>query len=331
MSKKTTIKDVAKLAGVSTASVSQVLNGNANSFHKDTVARIIAAKESLNYTPNYFAQKMTKKSSQMIGVLVPDISNPFFSTLVSGIEDVLYKNGYITILSNVGFEAEKEKKHIEEFGRREVDGFVVASSATSKVEAAAQLNKEGKPYVLLDHETVYANGDAISVDSYGGGELAGRHLQELGHRDVVIVAPVNPSATIQNRISGFLRVFPNCKNDIIYTDLSPEGGRIAAAEVVKTAATAIFAINDELAIGLSSGLSELGKSVPADYSLIGYDNIAMGNYIKPKLTTIAQPITELGERTASMLLSRIANPTKDPEHIILPVKLIKKDSTAPLN
>lgn len=329
MTKKVTIKDVAKLAGVSPASVSQVLNGNAASFHQDTVTKILTAKETLNYTPNYFAQGMVKKNSMTIGVLVPDITNPFFSNLVSGIDSILYQHDYITMLGNVGFEKEKELRHIKEYSRRGVDGFVIASSANDETSMITALNQEDKPYVFLDNEATKEHTAALLVDDFAGGKLAGQHLYDLGHREVVVIAPENPSLIICHRIDGFSSVFFK-KPQIIYTAFSKEGGRLVGNDIVKTSATAIFTINDDLAFGVYLALTDLGKKIPDDYSVIGYDNVPMSEYVEPKLTTIAQPIFELGERTALMLLDRIKRPDKPQEQIVLPVHLIKRNSTAPL-
>lgn len=326
VAKKITIKEVAKEAGVSIATVSQILNGNSQNFSPKTVEKVLKVKEELNYEADYFARRMIMKKSKTIGVLVPDISNPFFSTLVHGIEDVLSEDNYITMLCNANQNDDKASKSLEELSRRGVDGFIIASSAISNEDINRVLKNNQQPFIILDQKSYTEASDQIETDDFLGGQLAAKHLKELGHKSVAVVIPEDATINIIHRLKGFCSIY---KEDIevIYAELSKLGGKKAASEIVKTTVTAVFAINDEIAFGLYLGFKELNKQIPEDYSLIGYDNVDMCEYVTPPLTTIAQPIYELGQQTAKMLLERVNKPTKEWEHKKLPVNIIKRLST----
>lgn len=327
--KKVTIKDVAKASGVSIATVSQIVNGNSKNFSPKTVEKVLKTKEELNYVPDYFARRMVMKKSKTIGVLVPDISNPFFSTLVRGIEDTLYKENFITMLCNANGDNEKESLVLEELSRRGVDGFIIASSAISDEDIERLLTNKKHPFIILDQKTSEENNDSIQTDDFLGGKLAATHLKELGHEKVAVVLPENATANIVRRLEGFIEIMGDniC---VIYASLSKEGGRRAAKEIVSTDVTGIFAINDEIAFGLYLGLRDFDKSIPSDYSVIGYDNVDMCKYVTPPLTTIAQPIYELGQQTAELLLERIKHPNQEKVVKNLSVNLINRFSTRQL-
>lgn len=328
--KKVTIKEVAKHCGMSIATVSQILNGHSQHFNPNTVKKVQAAKEELNYQPNYFAQSMVVKKSKTIGVLVPDITNPFFSTLIGGIESVLYRENYITMLCNADLDEKKENDYLEELSRRGVDGFIIASSAISNEAINANLKAKNHPFIVLDQKYAEGLSDAVFTDDFLGGRLAAEHLSELGHKKVAIVAPQAATENIQKRVAGFRSIYGEDVT-LIAAELTKAGGRQAVPNLLKQEVTGVFAINDEIAFGLYFGLAEAGKKIPENYSIIGYDNVDMCEYITPKLTTIAQPIFELGEKTAELLLKRLANPDDRWQEITLPVKIIKRFSTAPLN
>lgn len=326
MGKKVTIKDVAKASGVSIATVSQILNGNTKNFSPKTIEKVQKIKDEMNYEADYFARRMVMKESKTIGVMVPDITNPFFSTLVKGIEDVLYKENFITMLCNVDRDDTKESIALEELSRRGVDGFIIASSAISTEAIDKLLRKKKHPFIILDQKSFEDESDTIGTDDFNGGKLAGEHLKELGHKEVVVVVPSKMTVNIQNRLKGFQSIYSE-NVTILETSLSKEGGKKIVPRLVETKATGIFALNDELAFGLYYGLKELDKKIPEDYSIIGYDNVDMCEYVSPTLTTIAQPIYELGQQTAEMLLKRINEPTEEWHNKKLPVNIIKRFST----
>lgn len=329
--KKVTIKDVAKAAGVSVTTVSQSLNGNGSRFSPRTIKRIQRAKEKLGYEPDYFAQRMIMKKSKMIGVLVPDITNPFFNSLVRGIENVLYQYDFMTMLCNADMDQGKEDRYLTELTHRGVDGFIIASSSISNEAIQKILRGEKFPFIVLDQKKSEGISDAVLTNDFSGGQQAAQHLWDLGHRQVAVVMPENATENIQNRLRGFQTVFGEDEIVRVDAELSKKSGRKAAQAVINSPATAIFAVNDQIALGLYLGMADQGCRIPEDYSVIGYDNIDMCEYVVPQLTTIAQPIFELGQTTAKMLIDRIEKPNKQWEEELLPVQLVKRFSTARLN
>lgn len=328
--KKVTIKEVAKLSEVSIATVSQILNGHEAKFNKQTVAKVFAAKEKLNYEPDYFARRMVIKNSKTIGVLVPDVTNPFFNTLIRGIERELYKAGFMTLLCNADLEEEKERSYLNELTRRGVDGFIIANSAISDQEINEHLRKKEKPFIIIDQKKAEGFSDAVVTDDFLGGQLAGMHFYELGHRDIAIVIPEHAPSNIQQRLFGLYSIFEANHIKVIHAPLTKQGGEEAVLSILTSQATAVLAANDEVAFGVYAGLLACGKKVPEDYSVIGYDNVEMCRYVTPQLTTVAQPIAKIGQLSAQLLIKRIEDPTKPWEEISLPVELIKRSSTAPL-
>lgn len=330
--KKVTIKDVAKHSGVSIATVSLILNGNEEKFSPKTVAKVIASKETLDYQPDYFARQMITKETKTIGVLVPDITNPFFNILTRGVEDILYQQHFVTILCNADLDHQKEMEYLLELTRRGVDGFIIASSAVSTTAIKENLKKQNRPFIVLDQKTSDGFSDCVRTDDFHGGYLAGEHLLTLGHQSIALVYPQDPPVNLKRRIEGFkhaLDVFqlPHKNLLLLPTHFSKEGGYQVVPQILQSSTTAIFALNDELAFGLYRGLEEQGKKVPEDYSVIGYDNVDMCDYVKPKLTTIAQPIFELGQSAAQLLLERIQSPKNTWTEKLLPVKLETRAST----
>ena len=306
MKKKVTIKEVAATSGVSIATVSQILNGNAEKFSPKTVEKVMNAKNSLDYQPDYFAQRMVMKKSKTIGVMIPDITNPFFSLLLKGIEKVVYGQKYIVMLCDADFSVQKESEYLQELIRRGVDGFIIASSTVSNQTLKEQLTKNQVPYIVLDQKKSEGGSDELSTDDFIGGMLAANHLRELGHEKVALIGPQDAPSNIQTRIEGFKTVYPEFL--FVNQPLTREGGKQAAEQIIPSEVSAIFALNDEIALGLMYQLKHLGKVIPDDYSIVGYDNSPMSEYVTPTLTTVSQPIFELGQIAAELLLERIRDP-----------------------
>ena len=215
--KKVTIKDVANDSGVSITTVSQILNGNGARFSGKTVEKVLAAKERLNYQPDYFAQRMVMKS-KTIGVIVPDITNPFFAQLIRGIESVLYKENFILMLCNAEQDVTREHEYLTELIRRSVDGFVIASSEISNQTINETLRAKKIPFIVLDQKAEGFS-DAVLTDDYRGGQLAAKHLQEQRHEQVSVVMPPHAPVNIQQRLKGFCSVYTE-KVQLIETELS---------------------------------------------------------------------------------------------------------------
>ena len=184
------------------------------------------------------------------------------------------------------------------------------------------------PYIVLDQKKSEGVSDEISTDDVTGGVLAANYLYELGHEKVALIGPKDAPSNIQARIEGFTKIYP----EFLFIDqpLTREGGKMAVEKVLGSDVTAIFALNDEIALGVMYQLKQVGKSIPDDYSIVGYDNSPMSEYVTPTLTTIAQPTFDLGKIAAELLLERIRNPKQAWARKVLPVELIKRNTTAHL-
>ncbi|ETY74801.1 ribose utilization transcriptional repressor RbsR [Lactiplantibacillus fabifermentans] len=329
--KKVTIKDVARVAGVSITTVSQILNGTGGRFSDATVAKVKNAKAELHYEADYFARRMIVKKSKTIGVLVPDITNPFFSELVRGVENILYQKKFITMLCNADLDTAKEQAYLTELSHRGVDGFIIASSAIPNEAIDEIWQQQQQPLVVLDQKQAAGMSDAVTSDDRTGGQLAAQHLKDLGHQQIAVLMPAQATENIQARLAGIQKVYDPAAITVIPTELSKSAGKAAAPALIASPATAAITVSDEIAFGLYRGLAVAGKRVPADYSIVGYDNVEMSQYVSPQLTTVAQPIFELGQTTAKLLLARIENPTTPWVERQLPVKLMLRNSTARLN
>ena len=333
MNNKVTIKDLAEAAGVSVTTVSQILNGKGSRFSKKTQDKVIKLKDQLHYVPDFNARNLILRSSKTIGVLVHNIGNPFFSTFFRGIQTVCREAQYIPIVFSASNDETSEKYYLGNLVERSVDGLIIASSSVTADTIDSILKPNRIPYLLFDRNQTHDNGDRLQVDDYQGGQLAAAHLAELGHQKIVGVFPKNPTGNLRNRLNGFIDgllkagIYFSQQTDVVYAPLTKLGGYQHTEEVLAKQPTAVFCANDELAIGLYRGLHERGINIPDDLSVVGYDNIDLDEYVTPKLTTVEQPILELGETSARLILNRINNINMPRQLVNVPVKLIERSST----
>lgn len=337
MSKKVTIRDIARLAGVSVTTVSQILNGKGERFSKKTQDKIFMLRDEYGYVPDFNARSLIlRRSSSMIGVLVPNISSPFFGTFVEGVQQVAQHERMIPLIFSANRNAELEQNYLSQMLERSIDGLIIASATMTTDTIDKIIGARDVPYILFDQN--YAQeGTRVLTDDYHGGELAAQHLADLGHRKIALLEPRELSENFTQRLTGFKdRLAKNnikldMAHDVVRTPLSRQGGYDAAEAVIQTGATAAFAGNDDMAIGLMRGLSERGIKVPDQVSVIGYDNIYLDEYVSPQLTTISQPITDLGIGAAKMLLNKIHSDQTQEQIQRFPVELIQRQSTARLH
>ncbi|RRK09595.1 LacI family transcriptional regulator [Lactiplantibacillus garii] len=332
MANKITIRDVAQEAGVSVTTVSQILNNKGDRFSSLTQQKVRAARKRLNYIPDFNAQYLIRKSSRTIGVLIPDISNPFFSQFITGIQNKAMEMGYVPLIFGFNNNSQRASKYLEELIKRAADGMIIASDILDTTDIDKILKDNHIPYILLDRSsTSVSDSDHLMVDDYNGGQQVAQFLIEQGHQHLAVVMPESASVNIQRRWEGFYQVVEAHQNvsvDRVFAPLSKVGGRQAAQAVIKLPnVTGLFAINDEVAMGIYRGLEDHGKQIPVDYSVIGFDDIDIDQYMKPTLTTVHQPILRLGEQATEMVISRIESPSKPVQSNKLPVELIIREST----
>jgi LacI family transcriptional regulator len=335
----TTIQDVATRAGVSISTVSRVVTG-AVAVDPMTAERVREAIEALDYKPNLLARSFRRRVTHTLGLLVPDNSNPFFAELARTIEDAGFAEGYSVILCNSDLSPIKQEAYIDVLLAKRVDGLILASSGlippVDGHDAVERILAAGVPCVVVDRDLGAMPVDQVLVDNLQGGYLAGRHLLELGHRCIAcIVGPsdLTPSA---GRIAGFRRALTDAGLEMppsafLRGDGRPAGGTAAVRELmrIESGITAIFAFNDAMAIGAIGELQRQGRRVPQDVAVVGFDDIPAAAAIFPAVTTVAQPIAELGTVGVQLILDRIAHPEAPTQRIELATTLIVRESTAP--
>jgi len=330
---KVTIYDVAKKAEVSIATVSKVINnrGKISSVTKEKVLQVMA---ELNYQPSAVASALTGKRTHTIGLLIPDISNPFFSSIARSIEDRAHQLGLSIIMCSTDYNHEKESKYIELLLRKQVDGLIL-SSGFSNDELLQKLISEKIPIAMIAQHTPSISLNMVSIDDYKGGYLATDHLLSLGHYSIGLIGEKVLSSNL--RLYGYrdaLLANGLEVNDeyIIRTDASVANGRLAATALINSAnpPTAIFAVNDLLAVGAVQVILEKGLKIPDDISIVSFDNTILSKTTVPALTSIAQPVEEMGVKIVDILIDEMNNPKDKKEQITYVPELIIRGSTSKL-
>ena len=329
------IKEVAREAGVSTATVSHVIN-NTRYVSDEVRSRVEKAIEQCRYYPNAHARSLASGRSKIFGLVVSDIANPFFPELVKAIEEAAFERGYDTILSNTNYDAERTSHYVRRLIERNVAGVAVMTSEMSK-ELIDELAHREVPVVFLDVGEKGKQMSNLRVDYEEGIEQAVLHLVALGHRRIAFISGKIDMGSSRRRLEAFQRtikqLFPDVPELIFYGNFKIEGGRRAAHEILVTEAselpTAVIAANDLTAIGAISEFEAAGYQIPRDISVVGFDDIDFAALTKPALTTINLPRNELGRRAVEMLLKILDNPQEEGTEIRIPTNLVIRESTAP--
>lgn len=327
-----TIRDVAKLAGVSTSTVSNVLN-KARYIRPETYKRVENAMKELDYRTNRVAQALIQQSTKTIGAIIPDIANPFFSELVRGVEDVLVNANYFVFIGNSDNNNTKERYYLQGFLERQVDGLILAIASGTQNEDILGINI-GIPIVLVDRTIPDWPGDCVIQDNETGMRLAVNHLVSLGHKRIALINGDTHLSTADQRRKGFeaglidFNLSPVSISEGLFSVDSGYMQTVSLLHSLHQPATAICAGNDLLAIGAMRAIFEANLKIPDDISVIGYDDIPYANSINPGLTTISQPARSIGVEAVRLLLRRLDNPNENPQQTILSPKLIIRHSTA---
>lgn len=332
MAKKVTIRDIARLGGVSVTTVSQILNGKGDRFSKKTRDKVLKLRDEYGYVPDFNARNLImKKTSSTIGILVPNISTPFFGTFVEGVQQVAQQEEMVPLVFSANRDPHREQAYLSQMLAHYIDGLIIASATMTTDTINKLIGARKVPYILFDQN--YAqHGARVQTDDYHGGQLAAQHLLSLGHRHIAMIEPKEPSENFTQRLAGFKDTLAQhgveLKN-VIKAHLGNRGGYEATTAVITSGASAVFTGNDDMAIGLLKGLREHQVMVPDQISVIGYDDIYLDEYVYPQLTTIRQPILELGNVAAKMVLNRIRDDQSQQQIQRFPVKLVVRETTAP--
>jgi LacI family transcriptional regulator len=328
------MRDVAETAEVSITTVSHVIN-NTRPVSEALRLRVQTAMVELGYQPNKLARSLRKGKTNTIGVIVPDNINPFFAEVARGIEDTSFQHGYSVILCNSDRDLHKERLYTSVLVEKQVDGilFVAAGMSADNIQP---LLKRKMPLVVVDRQIPGMAVDSVVADHRHGGWLATRHLIELGHRRIgCIVGPEEVTSSAE-RVAGYRKALedhglPLDESLIIQGDFQYESGYQAGERLLNLdrPPTAIFACNDLMAVGAMSRALETGLRVPADLSVIGFDDIRLAVYANPPITTIKQPKYEMGVIAAELLISRMHDLDRAPGQQVLETSLVVRQSTAP--
>jgi len=331
-----TMKQVAKSAMVSVATVSRVIN-DTGYVSPELSSRVRSAMVSLNYQPSALARGLRKQQTQNIGILIPQVDHPFFSRLAFAIEKTLFSHSYHCFLCSAEEDSSKENAYIEMLLRQRVDGVILAPTGQSE-EGLEHLLRKKVPLVLVDRNLSIGNVNRVLSNNYQGAVEVTRYLLALGHRKFCVIGTPAYSEAMTQRLSGVRDALHNFGIDnpikpIITSGLQQfEMGLVNARKMLQASPrpTAIIALTDVIAFGVLHAAAELGLSVPEELSVTGFDDIPLASYSIPSLTTVAQPIYRMGETAAQALLEQIQDSQASPATTVLDTTLITRKSTAPL-
>ena len=323
--KKVTIREVAARAGVSVSTVSRVLNGrDAKHMRPETKARVLQAIEELEYTPVKAARSLRRQRTQVIGILLPDISNPFFSLLARGVASVAFESGYSTLICDSDHSVEKESRYLDILLAEGVEGIVFVPVGRPDMGRVQRLLRRGIKIVAADRRVEGLPG--VWADNRGGSRRLTEYLIQLGYQRIAYMTGPMEVSTAQDRLDGFKEAMGMADLKPVavkYGNFTYESGYEHAREILRRhQVDAIMAGNDLMAIGAIRAAEDEGLEIPRDLGVTGFDHIPWADLVRPTLTTVEVPTYRLGQETASELSGR----TKG-EGFILPVKLIRGGTT----
>ena len=325
-----TLRDVAAKAGVSLNTASRALTGKPD-VNAETKARVLALAKRLGYSPNHLARSLLKGRTHTIGLVVTDCTDPFYASLIRAVEGVLSRVGYSLLLATSNEDTRKENGALSMLRERRVDGLLLTPVDVEADHLSSFLDG-ALPIVLVGRRPNGYKGPFVGTDNVTGGAMMTRHLISLGHRDIAHFTRSDKASSARERLLGYrtalkqagLPVRPN----LVYSlPPSTAGGRKGAAAILNTVPrpSAVFTYNDSQAVGLMLELQQ-SIAVPDDLSIGGFDDIELGTLVRPLLTTIAQPILEIGERSAQILIDMIREKSQGASVLLSP-SLVVREST----
>lgn len=327
------IKDVAKKAGVSVTTVSRVLNGE--KYVKDDLkAKVKRVIDELGYAPSHIARSLVRKKTNLIGVIVPDLTSSFYSTILSSIEETASLNDYNLLVCNIIEDTDKELKYLNVFKEMRVDGIIIMHEKLSD-DIRSFINKLDIPVIFssvrpVDHKFV-----SVIIDDYEAAYDATRYLIELGHERIAFIGgDMRDITSGQNRYVGYRNALKDHRvrivNDYIrFGDYKTQSGYNLMKELLacEPRPTALFAVSDDMAVGAMNCIHDHQLKVPDDISIIGFDGSQLTELVRPRLSSMEQPIQDMGKITVDTLIELISDPTFSPrEDLILGHKLVVRDS-----
>jgi DNA-binding LacI/PurR family transcriptional regulator len=335
MTAPVTMRQIAERAKVSIGTVSHVINGTAT-VRAHLRDRVTEAIRALGYQPSALAQGLRRKRTTMLGMIIPDVTNPFFPGVVRGAEDVAFKHSYRIILCNADNDPEKESSYLRDLRSYHIAGLLIIPSRGAEVGAQLKTYFSGPvPAVCIDRVPPGWKGDAVLVANEDGAYEATRHLLQLGHRRLALITGPMDLTNAAERAKGFRRALQEAR-----VPIDPEfvqearfdmpSGYQAALRLLRMLPrpTAILASNDLMALGVLQAARELQVRCPEELSIVGFDSVEFCNFTDPSLTSVYQPGYQLGATAARRLLQRIDGIESAPRRILLPTELRKRNSSS---
>lgn len=330
-----TMKQVAEKAGVSTSTVSHVIN-NTRVVSDDVRERVLAVIAEMRYIPSAVARSLKNDKTHTIGMMIPNNSNPYFAELIQGIEDAAFKLGYNIILCNAYDDAKKQAAYLRVLMEKRIDGLILVASGDDE-ELSEILRDMPMPKVVVDREVKGVDADFIEADHETGGYLATKYLIGLGHRAIACVSGPMHLPPSRDRVVGYRRALQEAgigfnSHFLVHSDFTSEGGFSAFKHLLSLSdrPSAIFAGNDLMAFGGMCAANEAGVRVPDQLSVVGYDDIALASFSTPRLTTLAQPKYDMGQAIARTLVERINGGHQPPRRKMFRPELVERQSSMPL-
>ncbi len=328
-----TIRDVAKLAGVAPITVSRVIN-NSDYVKQETRERIESAIDELGYVPNMLGLSLRFKQTMTLAVVITDITNPFWTTVTRGVEDIAQANGYSTILCNTDESEDKQEQYLQMLLRRRIDGILLVPTS-NKADPIKLVKKQNVPIVLMDRYVSGVDVDIVRSDTEEAAYQLTEHLLSLGHKEIAILAGPEKVSTSIDRVNGYKRALSgaalSAKNErFFWGKFTQESGYSMTENMLKEFPniTAIVAANNFIAIGAMQLLREKNIRVPEDIAMVTVDDIPAALSITPFFTAATQSASEMGKQAAQLLLNRITGTTDAScQEIILPVSMIRRTSS----
>jgi LacI family transcriptional regulator len=327
-----TIYDVARRAEVSPATVSRVVNGHAN-VDPALAERVRTAMRELDYRPNAVARNLRRSRTSLWAVIISDIGNPFFTSLVRGVEDVAQQAGFSVVLCNTDEDPTKEGQYVSAALSEQMAGVIISPSG--RATHVNRLVDARVPVVVIDRQLRNAPVDTVLVDNEHGAELATAHLIDNGYRRIACVTGPRRISTAMQRLRGYERALRAAglavdEELIRYADFRSPGGYQAMASLLEGVPRpdAVFGANNLMTVGLVECLVDARVDVPGEMGVVGFDDVPWASLVRPSLTTVAQPTYELGRTAAELLADRISTPARHPSTVTLHTKLHVRESSA---
>lgn len=326
-----TLVELAKQLQVSPSTVSRAMT-RPDLVAPATLERILNLVNESGYRANGIARSLRKGRTQIVGVLVADLQNPFYSALVKSIENVLAEHGFSCVVCDADESQEKEQTSLRLLAELQVTGIIHAFSG-SNLTALKQLGLEGIPIVEVDRTSGTSGADTVLLDNAAGAKLAVEHLLELGHRHIALISGPANLTTGAERLSGYQSAMKSSglesETHVEFGDFRENSGYLATQRLLSSnkPLTALVVANNEMMAGALSALREGGLGIPTDVSLVAFDDVRWARYVQPALTVVAQPVTSMGEAAARLMLERLGGRSEQTASLFAPT-LIKRDSCA---